>query len=695
MNIAVTGASGDIGGSFLAFAATEASTKALVRRGTPLRVLQGTAPSRFDFQDGYTYETDILSDFIASDAVVHCAALLNTDSGLPDYIAVNALFTGLLAMTCTNVNQAPKFVYISSEMVYSLSDSEALSKLADNFVDFCKKQFTPDKSSHDLRILAKQFFDENRDFQYDQYNTYALTKYLGEMIVQSVPRAAVLRVTNAYGPDYDNPRLIPRLIVGRLTGHDVTYTKEKRDFVYSKDINTLINAVIAKDIVGVIDCKSGEMTDTEALRDTIMHLTPTAYGALTGREATPKKQLARNVKTAATQLADIIGNPMPFTEGLLVTLHHHKEQTYHEMSDMRAMEDFLLPGEHIVRYLKGSSAAYLCIVAGVDGIQKVRKVAMRDGVEGNGVAKVANEIHYYNHVARYEPDLAALYPRMLDSKIGDTFSSETIEYLDGPNYYEALQANELPFAAYEESIRRFIDTLCSRALQRCTSDKDAENSLNSYYLERALTRLQSIRGLIEVHDTITINGTQFTAPHIILTELLENKALRAFILPHLECFCFHGDLTFLNTVYLQQSNEIRLIDPRGYTGAWDPLYDFGKLKFTLSGFGEFIIGSQDMVKKDQDGYVIDFGCVAPSAQKLNDKMLDMLADSELFNEKIIKHEPHWRQRIALAEATHYLADIPFRLFTDDGTWSAIASYVVGTYYLNQAFEALQRAHMEA
>lgn len=688
MRIAITGASGDIGGSLLAHVAEKSAVNALVRHGTSLRTDgKQNNVSRFEFQDGYIHTADLMNAFADCDALVHCAALLNTGGTLVDYFAVNTLLTGLLAAKCIQQNNAPKLLYISSSMVYSLPATEALDELSEQVVAFCKEQFEKNVATYDLGVLAKRFF-ESLPFKYDEYNPYAVTKYLGEAIVRQLPGSVILRITNAYGPDYGNMRFIPRLIKARLTGHGMTYVKETRDFVYSQDINRLIDTIISTDFAGVVDCMSGEQIKTEHIRDTIVRLTPTAYGALRGKKSRSEQFTETPVAPAGTSLSHLIGRPMPFSEGLAATLRHHKEQTYHEMDAARPMEDFLRPGEKIVRFLHGSSAAYLCIVADENGIQKVRKIAIRDGVEGNGIAKVANEIRYYKHIARYEPTLATMYPKLFDAAMGDTFSSETIEYLGGQNYYASLKSQEVPFETHKQALRQFIDTLCDNALQNCVPAKDAEGNLIAYYLERSITRLQPIAKLIEVKDSITINGERLQAPHVILQKLIDDKRLWQFITPRLECFCFHGDLTLLNTVYVTSSNTIKLIDPRGHTGTWDPLYDFGKIKFTLSGFGEFILGSQEIMQPKKGGYEVNLDTIAPASRQLNESLLTMLAESKPFSEGIIEYEPYWRHRIALAEATHFLADIPFRLFTDDGTWSAIASYVLGTLYLNQFYEAL-------
>ncbi|HEX7962999.1 MAG TPA: hypothetical protein VF466_00250, partial [Candidatus Saccharimonadales bacterium] len=368
---------------------------------------------------------------------------------------------------------------------------------------------------------------------------------------------------------------------------------------------------------------------------------------------------------------------------------YHKAQCYHQMTHTHQMDEFLAPGERLLEDLRGSSAAYLFVVQDRRGQRNVRKIAIRDGVEGNGIAKVANEIRFYKHIARHKPGLARLYPKLLSAQTGSSFSSETIEYLEGPNYYAALRSEDRPFAVYRRSFERFAAVLCAGAVGRTSPIADSEAALNAYYLERSLSRLHSIDALLTRGDHMRINGRDVPAPHIILGKLLNDKRLRATLLPRIECFCFHGDLTLLNTVFLTETEEIRLIDPRGSTGNWDPLYDIAKLKFTLSGFGEFIIGDQPMVTQAKNGeYGIDFSRIPPLVRRLHNDFLSLFEQNAHFQQKIARLEPHWKRRIEFAEATHYLADIPFRLFTDSSSWTAVSSYVVGAYYLNQVYEEL-------
>lgn len=687
MRLAITGVTGDMGGGYLDSISQDNEIKVLVRKGSRV-ARKGVQP--FFFTNGLSYKSALLEKFVEGDALVHCAALLDSDRyDLAEVMAVNAMLTGALVTSAIHEDVA-KIVYISTEMVYTLENSPSLGQLCTGFLQFCQEHFSDNQENYDLRALAQTFIDQNPDFPFEDYNNYSLAKYLGEAMVGSIPNTVILRVSNAYGPGYDNPRLIPRMIQGRLTGHDVAYPDEERDFVYAEDINKLIETVITQDLTGVIDCRSGEMVKISDLAEMIIHATPTAYGELSMVPAPQKGQPQTPVPAASSRL-DAIISPASFEDGFTATLRWHKEQTYHQMKDGRSLQDFLKPDERVVKMLKGSSAAHLCVVVGSDKIHKVRKIAIYDGVEGNGIAKVANEIKYYQYISEHEPKLATMYPRLIDAATDETFSSETIEYLAGKNFYQAMKDGGLPTSVYRKSLVKFIDDLSNCVLENCKASSDPDGNLDAYYVERSFARLRPINDILTVRDELTINGKPYVAPHIILNDLLRNKQLREFIKPRTEAFCFHGDLTFLNTVFVDKTRDIRLIDPRGYIGSWDPLYDYAKLQFTLGGFGEFVVSKDPMVTEDASGnFTIHFNQIPEASRWLHDEFLDLLADNPTFKKGIIRREPHWRKRIALAKATHFLADIPFRLFTDGTTDTALASYVIGAYYLNEAYEALKK-----
>ena len=239
------------------------------------------------------------------------------------------------------------------------------------------------------------------------------------------------------------------------------------------------------------------------------------------------------------------------------------------------------------------------------------------------------------------------------------------------------------------------------------SKNDAAKSLQlleDYYLRRGEVRLQYLRVkdfkidfpastlkdlslLTDRGRNIVINNRIYEHPLSIIHRIRKNKTLLNFFRPVCRGFCAHGDLTFLNMVFDQGKHQFRPIDARGHIGPWDPLYDFGKLKFTLSGFGK-IVNREFAIIENRNG-AFEFSFTGNQAgirllKTLNESFLDDLYQNEHFK-ILVKDEPYWRARILFAEAIHYLADIPYRLFLDQSPKIAIATFLIGTKCLNEAF----------
>jgi nucleoside-diphosphate-sugar epimerase len=139
MRLAITGATGDIGGSYLDSLSSNDTVKVLVRKGSHVS-REDAQP--FFYTDGRNYESALLEEFVQGDALVHCAALLDSKQHDPiDVMAVNAMLTGLLVTSAIHEG-VPKIVYISTEMVYTLENSPNLGELRTNFLQFCQKHFS-------------------------------------------------------------------------------------------------------------------------------------------------------------------------------------------------------------------------------------------------------------------------------------------------------------------------------------------------------------------------------------------------------------------------------------------------------------------------------------------------------------------------------------------------------------------------
>lgn len=214
-------------------------------------------------------------------------------------------------------------------------------------------------------------------------------------------------------------------------------------------------------------------------------------------------------------------------------------------------------------------------------------------------------------------------------------------------------------------------------------------------LERALPEALSF-------DTLQINGRTCISPRLLLRQILDNRRSRLDMLaPSRLMFCAHGDANTRNLLIgapKEGNVDFRVIDPRGSTEYWDPVYDIAKSLFSLSVWdlalrlGFHIEGSGatynvSFRRPFYDGYrsaILRFQSWLDSMPDLND----------LFREDRL-----WRERLVLTHDMHVLAEAPCRLsdrkpkIGGDGRPSspeelALGFYLVGTLLLNDFAQSL-------
>jgi|GEM_PF-6433267 len=185
-------------------------------------------------------------------------------------------------------------------------------------------------------------------------------------------------------------------------------------------------------------------------------------------------------------------------------------------------------------------------------------------------------------------------------------------------------------------------------------------------------------------DTISINHSLFENPINLIRKVRQDRRMRNVLRPRYKSQCVHGDLTFLNMVLSDQQDKIIMIDPRGYSGDFDVLYDFGKMKFSLSGFADIVLSNYDLSLVDGRRIIVGMPGEHPNIKEANADFLRFLAPSKSF--RVIRDmEPYWNERIRFYEAINYLADIPFRLHTDSTPYNSIMCFLWGTIYLNAMY----------
>ncbi|EDK72358.1 hypothetical protein TM7_0516, partial [candidate division TM7 genomosp. GTL1] len=245
--------------------------------------------------------------------------------------------------------------------------------------------------------------------------------------------------------------------------------------------------------------------------------------------------------------------------------------------------------------------------------------------------------------------------------------------------HEALEADTVP---EDRSLEQLEDYYLRRAEGRIRFLQ----SCGDFELDFPTSNLASLPELIQ-REEIEINGRRYRNPLAILADIRDSSRLSDILRPRIENFCAHGDMTFLNMVFDTKAKTYKLIDNRGYIGRWDALYDFGKLKFTLSGFGQVMLGRFSLSENKKDSFRLELQG-SDVLQKLNTSFLEDISRNENFKELVVE-EPYWRERVMFAEAIHYLSDIPHRLLLDQAPKNAVAVFLLGTERLNDCYRVFE------
>lgn len=431
----------------------------------------------------------------------------------------------------------------------------------------------------------------------------------------------------------------------------------------------------------------------------INYRTPTAYGRVNFIDA--------------GDACEVSLDDGSFKEAVLRLLSEIQHDNNYNIRSRGELSDFIGENEELVRTLYGGSAGQILLLKNGDTNDLfVRKVAARFGVEGNGSPKLQAEIRFLLEINKREyKELTELYPKIINHSETDRFITLDQEYVgEGKNVFTMLSEHRITPSKHVQYFNSLLSSLIPNGyaldFRKIPEDESLEQ-LEDYYLRRAEGRIRFLQNcddfdmdfpaaktttlpnLIQ-REKFKLNGVIYNNPFALFTKIKNNNQITDILRPRTESFCAHGDMTFLNMVFDTNNKSYRLIDNRGHIGNWDTLYDFGKLKFTLSGFGKVMLKEFDLSEETSGAFSLKLTGDKEGRKainSLNESFFETIAMNPEF-QKLIKDEPYWRERILFAEAIHYLADIPHRLLLDQSPKHAVGVFLLGTKYLNELYDSL-------
>lgn len=217
------------------------------------------------------------------------------------------------------------------------------------------------------------------------------------------------------------------------------------------------------------------------------------------------------------------------------------------------------------------------------------------------VEKFVDEINYLRLLP---PDLAVLFPRVVDHSTDADAPHLTLEFYGYPTLAELFVFENVDPGLWRR-VFEHLHRLVTEGFLAHPHPIDP-TAVRTMYLDKPRQRLAEVEGppalraLIDADEPIRVNGRELT-PLVHLwprleaaVSALEDGALGAVI---------HGDLCFSNVLYDLRSGVGKLIDPRGsfgHAGLYGDLrYDVAKLWHSVHGSYDFI--TADLFRLEVDG----------------------------------------------------------------------------------------------
>lgn len=503
-----------------------------------------------------------------------------------------------------------------------------------------------------------------------------------------------------FGDQIKNDKsLICSLVINLLEGNEIVLAEREVMLTNYQDIIDLIESDRLLQITDkeVFFCHRIQLSK---LAQIIRSFLSTTYGALVIKEKSKNKLVIQSLEPnlsheACNSLIDRIKDSISFIRTRKTDINIKIRKSFE-------------------KHFFGGSPAKLEVINTKYG-NILRKTVIDRGYEGNGIPKLRNEVDFIKMIKQEYPKFGAFYPEIYDEQesVGRLFYE--MEYFpESPNVADGI-ANLiiLPkdfFPALDYLLSVGLEDVI-RPTSRLLTEQQSSTNLDALYLQRARDRMLKLRdnpygfdfpvdGYFDINslfskEKLIINGKELLPPLLILEKI--DAKFKDVLKPRIESICLHGDLTLSNVIYIKNRKLLKLVDPRGYYGYWDPIYDFGKIKFTLSGFRKLVI-------KEFDLLVVNNGSINIFSLKLNGNFkgiknlsrinylyIKHLGKSKYF-EYIKEKEPFWEERILFSEAIHYFSDIPFRLYTDKSAKIPLGCFLIGTQLLNEFYSKLVKKY---
>ena len=228
---------------------------------------------------------------------------------------------------------------------------------------------------------------------------------------------------------------------------------------------------------------------------------------------------------------------------------------------------------------------------------------LKKSINQEGLIKIKREINFINFILKNKINFPI--PKIVEIKD----NSFLMEYLNGYNTLESVLRNKTQnLKKIIKLIKKYLNIL-HLSKHKYVSKQVYRTLLLQETIYKIKKRTDKIKNIISKYNYIKkVNGKIILNFDLILEKIKELIEKHIDNILDYKLYPIHGD-THLNNILINDNNEIKFIDARGYFG--DSIifgikeYDYAKFYFGLGGYSEFDLKQVNSLNIKNDNITIN------------------------------------------------------------------------------------------
>jgi hypothetical protein len=316
----------------------------------------------------------------------------------------------------------------------------------------------------------------------------------------------------------------------------------------------------------------------------------------------------------------------------------------------------------------GGTSARVLLCEDGDGERVVVKVLHggAGSVDGHDLGSFLRKPQQIARVHRDLPGLSPYYVPLTGSWHGPGWGAYAMPWIDGVPPAALLASGNAGSGEFTRTVRSVFEVLGAHGYAASQILAPAGHG-QAAYPGRVRRRLPLLARHLDTALTgtsrLTVNGRTIAPIGELLTRA-EHSDVLAVLEPAALWYPVHGDLNLGNLLIRPgragQEPAFTVLDPRGITGHWDPVYDAAKALFTLTLFDAAMAGGFVIHREGGQEYAVRLRQPSPALAGAAAEFPGVLASTGFFR-ALDRSDPAWRRRLLYAHAFHVLAESACRL----------------------------------